>query len=135
LRGAVRLLCAQGIEVRGRWWRQGWRELNADPGPRLDEGAIELGARSLSAEEEQGELRRRIEALARRCGPREWGAYSTAVLEYEMKGWQRFSQSRAGEQLYGLIPGITRAMAAQGGFDQSLWHRVRALNLWKCSGG
>src|SRR3981081_1486220 len=30
------LLCAQGIEVRGRWWQaKGWRELNANPSSRI----------------------------------------------------------------------------------------------------
>ena len=59
------LLCAQGIEVRGSWWgAKGWRELTTDP--RLKDWMKEQleGWRKklLSAEAEQSELRRRIEA-------------------------------------------------------------------------
>ena len=76
------LLCAQGIEVRGSWWgAKGWRELTIDP--RLKDWMKEQleGWRKklLSAEEEQSELRRRIEALAPAMLPKGVGAYSAAV--------------------------------------------------------
>jgi transposase len=82
------LLCAQGLEVGGRWWQgKGWRELNSDP--RLKEWIKEqLEAwrqKVLGAEAEQKGLRRRIEALAPAILPKGVGAYSAAVLEYEMR--------------------------------------------------
>ena len=103
------LLCAQGIEVRGRWWQgKGWQELNSDP--RLKEWMKEQleGWRSkvLSAEGEQKGLRRRIEALAPAILPKGVGAYSAAVLEYEMKGWGRFKNRRQVGSYTGLCPGI-----------------------------
>ena len=58
------------------------------------------------------------------------GAYSTAVLEYEMKGWGALSQSRAGEQLYGFMSrDPPERWPRQGGFDQSLWQPGGALEL------
>ena len=60
----------------------------------------------LSAEEEQRELRRRIEALAPALRPKGVGAYSTAVLEYEMKGWERFHNRGQVSSYTGLCPGI-----------------------------
>ena len=103
------LLCAQGIEVGGKWWRgKGWKELNGDP--RLKEWMKEQleGWREkvLSAEEEQKGLRRRIEALAPGLLPKGMGAYSAAVLEYEMKGLGRFGNRRQVGSYTGLCPGI-----------------------------
>ena len=70
--------------------------------------ALERGRRS------KGSCVGRIEALALTAlRPKGVGAYSTAVLEYEMKGWGALSQSRAGEQLYGFMSqDAARAMAA-----------------------
>src|ERR1700736_4647025 len=103
------LLCAQGLEVGGRWWQgKGWRELNSDP--RLKEWIKEqLEAwrqKVLGAEAEQKGLRRRIEALAPAILPKGVGAYSAAVLEYEMKGWGRFKNRRQVASYTGLCPGI-----------------------------
>ena len=103
------LLCAQGIEVRGRWWQaQGWKELHSDP--RLKDWMQEQleGWRSklLGAEQQQQKLRRRIEALAPAMLPKGVGAYSAVVLEYEMKGLARFKNARAVSSYTGLCPGI-----------------------------
>jgi len=102
-------LCAQGIEVGGRWWQaKGWRELNAEPRLKdwMKEQLEAWRKKLLSAEEEQRELRRRIEALAPAMRPKGVGAYSTAVLEYEMKGWQRFHNRGQVSSYTGLCPGI-----------------------------
>jgi transposase len=103
------LLCAQGIEVHGRWWQpKGWRELQSDP--RLKDWMKEqlMGWRNkvLSAEEEQRGLRERIEALAPGILPKGVGAYSAAVLEYEMRGFGRFKNRRQVASITGLCPGI-----------------------------
>jgi transposase len=103
------LLCAQGIEVRGRWWQaKGWKELHSDP--RLKDWMQEQleGWRSklLGAEQQQQKLRRRIEALAPAMLPKGVGAYSAVVLEYEMKGLARFKNARAVSSYTGLCPGI-----------------------------
>ena len=127
------LLCAQGIEVRGRWWQaKGWRALNAEPRLKdwMKEQLEAWRKKVLSAEEEQRELRRRIEALAPALRPKGVGAYSTAVLEYEMKGWERFHNRGAGEQLYGFMSrDPPERWPRQGGFDQSLWQPGGALEL------
>jgi transposase len=103
------LLCAQGIEVHGRWWQpKGWRELQNDP--RLKDWMKEQleGWRNklLSAQEEQRVLRERIEALAPALLPKGVGAYSAVVLEYEMRGMGRFKNRRQVASMTGLCPGI-----------------------------
>jgi transposase len=103
------LLCAQGLEVHGRWWQgKAWQELQTDP--RLADWMKEQleGWRNkvLSAEEEQRALRERIEALAPAVLPKGVGAYSAAVLEYEMKGLGRFKNRRQVASYTGLCPGI-----------------------------
>jgi transposase len=103
------LLCAQGIEVGGLWWEgKGWSGLQSDP--RLKDWMKEQleGWRQkiLSTEAEQRVLRERIEALAPERLPKGVGAYSAAVLQYEMKGWKRFSNRRQVASYTGLCPGI-----------------------------
>jgi transposase len=103
------LLCAQGIEVGGPWWQsKGWAELQSDP--RLKDWMKEQleGWRKkiLSAQGEEKPLRERIEALAPESLPKGVGAYSAAVLNYEMKGWKRFSNRRQVASYTGLCPGI-----------------------------
>ena len=103
------LLCAQGIEVRGRWWQpKGWQQLNSDP--RLKDWMKEQlegwRAKIVSAQEEQRGLRDRIEALAPASLPKGVGAYSAVVLEYEMKGFGRFKNRRQVASYTGLCPGI-----------------------------
>jgi transposase len=103
------LLCAQGIEVHGRWWHgDTWLEVQSDP--RLKEWMKEqlIGWRNkiLSTDEEQGALRERIAALAPAILPKGVGAYSAAVLHYEMRGFERFSNRRQVGSMTGLCPGV-----------------------------
>jgi transposase len=103
------LLCAQGIEVAGPWWQpKGWVELRSDP--RLKDWMKEQleGWRKkiVRAQTEEKPLRKRIEALAPENLPKGVGAYSAAVLKYEMKGWERFSNRRQVASYTGLCPGI-----------------------------
>jgi transposase len=98
------LLCAQGIEVRGKWWQ----ELKTHP--RL-KGWMEAQLESwrkkrLELEQEQQGLRRQIEALAPALLPKGVGAYSAVALEYELKGLGRFQRARALSSYTGLCPGI-----------------------------
>ena len=65
-RGKV-LLCAQGIEVRGRWWQgDTWLALTSDPGVKdwMKEQLVGWRSKILSTDEEQRALRQRIAALA-----------------------------------------------------------------------
>ena len=101
------LLCAQGIEVHGRWWQgKAWPALQSDP-RLLDSMKEQLEGwrrKVLSAQEEQAGLRERIEALAPAVLPKGVGAYSAAVLEYEMKGLGRFKNRRQVASYTGLCP-------------------------------
>jgi transposase len=66
--------------------------------------------KALRYEEEQSQLRRRIEALApESCLPKGVGRYSWAVLEYEMKGWARFHNRGQVSSYTGLCPGVHRS--------------------------
>jgi transposase len=103
------LLCAQGIQVHGRWWQvKAWLEVQSDP--RLKDWMKEQlsGWRNkiLSTDEEQDGLRERIAALAPAILPKGVGAYSAAVLHYEMRGFERFSNRRQVGSMTGLCPGI-----------------------------
>jgi transposase len=104
------LLCAQGIEIRGTWWQwQEWEKLQSHPRLRewMKEQLEDLRKEILAAEEQQQALRKRIEALAPAMAlPKGMGAYSAAVLEYEMKGWERFKNRRQVASYTGLCPGV-----------------------------
>jgi transposase len=103
------LLCAQGIEVHGRWWQgDAWIEVQSDPLLKdwMKEQLMGWRTKIRSAQEEQGGLRERIEALAPASLPKGVGAYSAAVLEYEMKGFGRFKNRRQVASYTGLCPGI-----------------------------
>lgn len=103
------LLCAQGIEVRGLWWQEPvWGQLSQDPLLKdwMKEQLEGWRSKVLSLDEEQRALRKRIEALAPVCLPKGVGRYSWAVLEYEIKGWHRFSNRGNVSSYTGLCPGI-----------------------------
>jgi transposase len=103
------LLCAQGIEVQGRWWQpQAWKELKTHG---RFQGWMQTQLQGwrrklLSAEQEQQKLRKQIEALAPALLPKGVGAYSAVALEYELKGLARFKTARALSSYTGLCPGI-----------------------------
>jgi transposase len=104
------LLCAQGIEVPGKWWQvRGWITLNSDVRCRdwLREQLKDWREKILSAEAQQQILRKRVEALAAALSrPKGMGSYSAALLEYEMKGWARFNNRRQVSSYTGLCPGV-----------------------------
>jgi transposase len=103
------LLCAQGIEVHGRWWHgDAWLEVQSDPRLKdwMKEQLIGWRNKILSTDEEQGALRERIAALAPAILPKGVGAYSAAVLHYEMRGFERFTNRRQVGSMTGLCPGI-----------------------------
>lgn len=103
------LLCAQGIEVQGKWWQpQTWKELKTHGRFQAWMQTQLQGWRRklLSAEQEQQKLRKQIEALAPAVLPKGVGAYSAVALEYELKGLARFKTARALSSYTGLCPGI-----------------------------
>src|ERR1700722_6688469 len=103
------LLCAQGIEVHGRWWHgDTWLEVQSDPRLKdwMKEQLIGWRNKILSTDEEQGALRERIAALAPAILPKGVGAYSAGVLHYEMRGFERFTKRRQVDSMTGLCPGI-----------------------------
>jgi transposase len=103
------LLCAQGIEVQGRWWQgKAWQALQTEARllAWMKEQLEGWRSKVLSAQAEQAKLRERIEALAPAVLPKGVGAYSAAVLEYEMKGFGRFKNRRQVASYTGLCPGI-----------------------------
>ena len=107
------LLCSQGIEVQGVWWSQeSWQELMQNPELKdwMKEQLAGWRTKALRYEEEQNQLRTRIEALAPESPlPKGVGRYSWAVLEYELKGWARFNNRRQVSSYTGLCPGVHRS--------------------------
>jgi transposase len=104
------LLCAQGIQVSGKWWSaRGWITLCSDPRCQdwVKEQLKDWREKIFSAEAHQQALRKRVEALASTMSrPKGMGSYSAAVLEYEMKGLARFSNRRQLSSYTGLCPGV-----------------------------
>src|SRR5246500_120277 len=71
------LLCAQGIEVQGKWWQpQPWKELKTHGRFTgwMEEQLKGWRSKLLGAEQQQQKLRRRIEALAPAILPKGVGA-------------------------------------------------------------
>ena len=103
------LLCAQGIELRGKWWSsEAWKELQSHPRCKdWIEQQLESWRRKLFAlHAQEAEVRQRIEALAPDELPKGLGAYSAVALECEMKGIAHFDNARAVSSYTGLCPGI-----------------------------
>jgi transposase len=103
------LLCAQGIQISGVWWvEEVWEKLQQAPGLKawIKEQLEGWRNKVLSLNEEQLALRRRIAALAPAHLPKGVGRYSWVVLEYEMKGWARFSNRGQVSSYTGLCPGV-----------------------------
>jgi Transposase and inactivated derivatives len=106
------LLCSQGIEVQGVWWSEAsWQALRQNPALKdwMKEQLEGWRSKALRYEEEQNQLRLRLEALAPDSLPKGLGRYSWAVLEYEMKGWGRFKNRRQVGSYTGLCPGVHRS--------------------------
>jgi transposase len=103
------LLCAQGIELRVKWWSaQGWKELKTHS--RL-QGWMEYQLKAwrrklLGLDQQQTKERKQIEAMAPQELPKGLGAYSAAALECELKGMGHFKTARAVSSYTGLCPGI-----------------------------
>src|ERR1700747_3879139 len=103
------LLCAQGIEVGGKWWQpKTWKELKTHPRFKswMEQALQAWRSKLLAAEVEQQDLRRKVEALAPALLPKGVGAYSAVALEYEMKGLARFKNAGQISSYTGLCPGI-----------------------------
>ena len=103
------LLCAQGIRVRRCWWKdQTWQELSTDPRLKdwLKQQLEHWRSQILSAQEKQLSLREEIKALAPAQLPKGVGAYSAAVLHYELRGFERFKNRRQISSITGLCPGV-----------------------------
>jgi transposase len=103
------LLCAQGIEVGGKWWQpKTWQELKTHPRFKswMEQALQAWRTKLLAAEVEQQDLRRKVEALAPALLPKGVGAYSAVALEYEMKGLARFKNAGQISSYTGLCPGI-----------------------------
>src|ERR1700740_1285694 len=122
------LLCAQGIQIKGVWWvEKVWEALQQEPWLKgwMKEQLEGWRNKILSLEEQQLALRKRIEALAPKSLPKGIGRYSWAVLEYEMKGWGRFSNRRQVSSYTGLCPGVHQSdQRAKEGCINRCGHRV-----------
>ena len=125
------LLCAQGIEVHGRWWHgEAWLEVQSDPRLKdwMKEQLIGWRNKILSTDEEQGGLRERIAALARRFSPKE----SEPIAPRSSIRDERFRalyQSAPSGQHHGFMSwDSSKRWSRQRGLDQPLWDRDCALD-------
>src|SRR5262249_1960211 len=91
------LLCAQGIELRGKWWStEAWKELKTHPRCKawIEQQLSSWRRKLLGLNAQEAEGRQRIEALAPDELPKGLGAYSAVALECEMKGIAHFDTAR-----------------------------------------
>jgi transposase len=103
------LLCAQGIELSGKWWAtEVWKELKTHPRCKdwIEEQLRSWRRKLLALDAQQAKIRERIEALAPQELPKGLGAYSAVALECELKGIAHFDNARAVSSYTGLCPGI-----------------------------
>lgn len=103
------LLCAQGIELSGKWWStEVWKELKTHPRCKhwIEQQLRSWRRKLLAVDAEQAKERKRIETLAPQELPKGLGAYSAVALECEMKGIAHFKNARAVSSYTGLCPGI-----------------------------
>jgi len=103
------LLCAQGIELRGKWWSsEAWKELQTHPRCKdwIEQQLRSWRGKLFALNAQQAQVRQRIEALAPDELPKGLGAYSAVALECEMKGMAHFDNARAVSSYTGLCPGI-----------------------------
>jgi transposase len=105
-RGRAAML-AQGIVVRGQWWRpRRWLELKPTLPGWLCRLVESWQQRALALDGEERALRQELEALAPVQLPIGVGALSWVVLECEVRDWQRFTNRRQIASYTGLCPGI-----------------------------
>jgi transposase len=103
------LMCAQGIELSGKWWStQAWNQLTTHARCKdwIEQQLSSWRGKLLAVDAEQAKVREGIEALAPQELPKGLGAYSAVVLECEMKGIAHFENARAVSSYTGLCPGI-----------------------------
>jgi transposase len=103
------LLCAQGIEVSGKWWSADcWAELKTHPRLKawMQTQLRTWRSKLLGLERHQDRVRKQIEAMAPAELPKGLGAYSAVALECEMKGIGHFNSAHAVSSYTGLCPGI-----------------------------
>ena len=103
------LLCSQGIEVGGCWWKtKNWKLLsNGLLASWMLETLQSWRAKILDLDKEQNRLRQRIEALAQASDlPKGAGRYSWVVLQSEMRSWERFNNPGQVSSYTGLCPGV-----------------------------
>jgi hypothetical protein len=87
------LMCAQGIELSGKWWStQAWNQLTTHARCKdwIEQQLSSWRGELLAVDAEQAKVRERIEALAPQELPKGLGACSAVVLECEMKGIAHF---------------------------------------------
>jgi transposase len=106
------VLCAQGIEVKGTWWsEEGWKEVLSHPRFKasMKERLNYYRKEVQRLYKKQKEIKKKIEEQfkqTQRPLPKGCGLYSSAQLEYEMKGMEHFNNRRQVGSYTGLCPGV-----------------------------
>ena len=131
------LLCAQGIEVSGKWWAaDGWAELKTHPRLKawMEAQLRTWRSKLLGLQRHQAVVRKQIEAMAPAQLPKGLGAYSAVALDCEMKGIGHFDSARAVSSYTGLCPGIhsSNGIGKEGSINRCgnaavRWNLVEAM--------
>jgi len=104
------ILLAQGIRVRGPWWRpRAWSDLAPTLPPWLRNIVSIWQQLALQADEQERKVRAELEAAAPHGLPRGLGALTWTVLAREILDWSRFNNRRQVASYTGLCPGISQS--------------------------
>jgi len=109
MRGRSTLL-AQGIRVRGPWWRPAaWAKLSPTLPDWLRDVISVWQQLALQADEQERKIRTELEEAAPAALPRGVGSLTWIMLSREILDWSRFKNRRQVASYTGLCPGISQS--------------------------
>jgi transposase len=103
-------LLAQGIQVRGPWWRPvRWAKLAPTLPAWLHDVVSVWQQLAVRADEQERKVRAELEEAAPAALPRGIGALTWVTLAREILDWSRFTNRRQVASYTGLCPGISQS--------------------------
>jgi len=103
-------MLAQGIQVKGPWWKPApWKRL-AERLPDWLKAIVAVWQDlAVQADQKEREVRSELEAAAPEQLPKGVGALTWTVLSREIQDWSRFTNRRQVASYTGLCPGISQS--------------------------
>lgn len=124
------LMLFYGHHVRGKWWTsRRWTELEQTLATWLIEQLQIMRATILQLDQQEKQLRQKLEATAPKRLPKAIGALTWVSLRREICDWNRFNNRRQAASFSGLCPGVHQSGGRRrdGAINRYGNPRVRAL--------